>query len=499
MPIFNSNVYTGREGRDMLMRGVNIVADAVRTTLGSKGSNAVLQESVYPFHSVTNDGISIAQKVSSSHPVEAMGVSIMKEVADRANRESGDGTTTAMVLAQAILEAGSAAPERGVELMRSLNECLPLIDSSIDVQKKDISESEVAQAASISAEDPQLGKTLQDIYVAIGKDGIVEIEPSGTFETSWEASEGIRFRNAGFLSPYMANQGQKAVYKDPAILVARQRIATLQDIDGLFGQLSKAGINELVMLVDDIDLSVVNALAFTHAQGIFKTLIIKAPTLWKDWVIEDMAKVTGATIVESASGVTWKTLSPQHLGTCEKLTSSKDETVVVGIRDISEHVKALEAEGTDDSKLRLAWLKTKAATLKLGAPSESELRYKTLKAEDARNASYLALKGGIVPGGGVALKNAAKLMPNTPGGKILRKALYAPIMQIIRNAGATDEHIEAIKSDSEGFDSTTLGVVDMWAAGIVDPALVVKNSVRTAISIAGTVLTTETIAVAPKV
>lgn len=499
MPIFNSNVYTGREARDMLMRGVNIVADAVRVTLGSKGSNAVLQEEVYPFHSVTNDGISIAQKVKSSHPVEALGVSIMKEIADRANRESGDGTTTAMVLGQAIIEEGSASGEKGTTIMKSLNECIGVIDNSVDMQKKIIGVDEVADAATISAEDPKLGLLLQDIYKEVGKDGIVEIEPSGTFEDSWVLSEGIRLRNAGYLSPYMANQGTKAVYKEPAVLVARQKIATLQDIDNLFKQLSQAGVNELVMLVEDIDVQVVNALAYTHAQGIFKTLIIKAPILWKDWIIEDMAKITGATIVEASSGVTWKTVGTQHLGTCEKLVTTRDETLVVGIKDISEHIKKLEEEGTDDSKLRLAWLKTKAATLKLGAPTESELRYRTLKAEDARNAAYLALQDGVVPGGGVALRNAASLMPDTIGGRILRKALTRPFFQIISNASGPAGLVYN-NGTAEGFDATTGEIVDMWDAGIVDPAKVVKNAARTAISIAGTVLSTETIAVsAPKV
>lgn len=485
----------------MLMRGVNIVADAVKVTLGAKGSNAVLQEPVYPFHSVTNDGISIAQKVTSTHPVEVIGVSIMKEVADRANRESGDGTTTAMVLAQAILDEGTKTPNRGVEVMRSLNECLPIIEKSIDMQKKEISVDEVAGAATVSAEDPELGQMLQEVYQAVGKDGIVEIEPSGTYDTTWVLAEGIRLRNAGYISPYMANQGSKAVYKAPAVLVARQRIATLADIDGLFGQLSKAGINELVMLVDDIDPQVTAALAFTHAQGIFKTLIIKAPVLWKDWIIEDMAKITGATIIESASGVTWKTVGMQHLGTCDKLVTTRDETVVVGIKDISEHIARLEAEGTDDSKLRLAWLKTKAATLKLGAPSESELRYKSLKAEDARNAAYLALQDGVVPGGGVALRNAAKLMPDTIGGRILRKALIRPLEQIMMNAGADSKEFIDFQAlgDATGFDANDGHIKNMWDVGIVDPAKVVKNSVRTAISIAGTVLTAETIAVVPKV
>lgn len=500
MPIFNSNVYEGKEARDMLRRGADIVANAVKVTLGSRGSNAILQEDLHPYHVITNDGVSIAEKVFSTHPVEAIGVNLMKEVAHKANKESGDGTTTATTLTQAILSEGFDSGQKGMEVMRSLNECLPIIYASIDSQKKEISVDEVAAAATISAEDPKLGAILQEIYQKIGKDGIIEIEPSGTFETTYEATEGVRLRNARYLSDYMANEGTKAIYRNPRILICKSRIATLADIDPLFGQLSSKGINELVMFVDDIDPQVAAALAFTHQKAIFKTLIIKAPTLWKDWLFADFAAITGATIVEPASGVTFKNLSPEHLGTCEKLTATREDTIVVGIKDISQHVKNLEEQGTDDSKLRLSWLKTKAATLRIGANSESEMSYKLRKAEDARNASYLALQGGIVPGGGVALLNASNAMPDTIGGNILRKALKAPIFQIMKNAGVEkDTFLTSDYGISKGFDSESRSIVDMWEKGIVDPAQVVKNAVKNAISVAGTILTAETITVKQKV
>ena len=500
MPIFNSNVYTGKEAKDMLMRGVDIVADAVKTTLGARGSNAILQEPVQPFHVVTNDGVSIAEKVRSHHPVENIGVGLMKEVASRANNESGDGTTTAVVLAQAILRGGMDAGAKGIEVMRSLNECLPIIEAAIDDQKRDITVDEVEAVATVSGESKELGAMLQKIYQEIGPEGIIELDNSGTFETAYSVTEGVRLRGAGFVSQHMATEGSKAVYKNPKVLVVKQRIATLTDIDGIFAQLSKDGTNELVMFVDDIDQSVLAALAYTHARGIFKTLIIKAPTLWKDWLFEDLAKITGATVVEPSTGVTLKTVGLVHLGTCEKLTTTKDETVVVGIKDISGHVKALEADENPDTRLRVSWLKTKAATLRLGASSDSELSYKRLKAEDARNASWLALKHGVVPGGGVALYNAADKMPDTIGGNILRKALRAPIRQIMLNAGETESAMNMLESraPSVGYDANTRELVDMWEAGIVDPTKVVKNSVRNAISVAGTVLTAETITIIPK-
>ncbi len=496
MPLFNSNVYKGREARDMLKRGADMVADAVKPTLGSRGSNAILQEDLYPFHIVTNDGISIAQKVQSSHPVETIGINIMKEISDRANRESGDGTTTAMTLTQAILTEGMATEQSGMEIKRSLDECLPIIYASLDAQAKQITPDDVYAVANISGEDQTLAQSLADIYKAIGKDGIVEIDASGTFDTKVTITDGVKLRNCGYMAHYMANQGSSAVYKNPYILVCKQRISTLADIDPLFQEISGKGVNELVLFVDDIDPAVANALAFTHQKAIFRTLIIKAPILWKDWLFEDLAKITGATIVEPSSGLTFKALRMSHLGTCEKLTTSKTDTVVVGIKDISEHIKMLEERNDEDSKLRLAWLKTKAATLFLGASSESELSYKRLKAEDARNASYLALQGGVVPGGGVALKNASEGLPDTIGGKVLKIALKAPISQIIANAGVSG--IPEMLG-SEGFDATTRTVVDMWEAKIIDPLRVVKNSIKNAVSVAGTVLTAETIVIKPKV
>lgn len=491
MALYNSNVYTGQEARDHLMIGANCVADAVKVTLGAKGSNAILQEAQYPFHIITNDGISIAQKVVLQHPVQQMGANIMKEVADRSNKESGDGTTTAITVAQAILAEGKNRTESPIEIKRSLDACLPVIFESLDKQKRTITVDDVASVAAISGESVALGNTLQEIYQKIGAEGIIELDNSGTFETTYEVTEGVRLRFAGYLSPYMANQGTKAVYKNPKILIAKQRIATLADIDPLFQEMQREGVNELVMYVDDIDQSVLAALAFTHMKGIFKTLIIKAPTLWKDWLYEDFAKITGATIVESASGVTFKNVAFEHLGTCEKLVTTKEETTVIGIKDIAEHVKALEENKDEETKLRLSWLKTKAAVLKLGANSESELSYVRLKAEDARNAAHLALQDGVVPGGGVALLNATKSLPKTIGGEILAKALEAPILQIIENAGKKEmDFFGATLTETQGYDAKENKVVDMWEAKIIDAAAVTKNSVKNAISIAGTLLTT---------
>lgn len=290
--------------------------------------------------------------------------------------------------------------------------------------------------------------------------------------------------------PYMTNdgKGKSVTMLVPKVLITKEKISTITQIDPIFKTLHGQGVNELVIFCDDIDPSVSEYIAGAHMQGVFKTLVIKAPTLWKDWLFEDFAKITGATIVNPVTGLSLKKLQMNHLGTCDKIVTTKEETVVIGIQDITAHIKALEENKNDDSMLRLAWLKTKAAVLKIGANSEVELRYKYLKAEDARNASYLALKGGVVVGGGVALLNASKKLPDTIGGKILGVALEAPIRQIMKNAGHAEPELDKL-GGNKGFDAKKDMYVDMWKEGIVDPAIVVKNAIKNAISVAGTVLT----------
>lgn len=489
-----SNIYLDKDARDGLMRGVNGVADAVKLTLGAGGGNAIIHKALYPGHIITNDGKSIAEDCIFTNPVEQMGANLVKEIAQKTDRDSGDGTTTSTVLLQAILQEGMKVGASPMEIKRSLDECLPIINDSLDKQKKDITVDEVGQVATISSENEKVGATFQEIYQKIGKDGIIELDNSYIPETIYEITDGVRLRNAGFTYPYMANQGKYAVYKNPKILITKQRIATLQDIDPLFKALSQEGTTELVIFCDDIDPTVSTTIAQAHVQGIFKTLVIKAPTLWKDWIYEDFAKITGATIIDPAQGFNLKHLELRNLGTCDQITTSKDETVVRGIQDISTHIKALKDLVTDDSKIRLAWLQTKTAILKLGANSESELSYIRLKAEDARNASYLALQDGVVAGGGIALYNVD--LPNTIGGDILREALTAPMWQIVENAGVKDTtKIDGKVGGKMGFDAKTGKVVDMWEKGIIDPAKVVKNSIKNAISVAGTVLTTRIVVV----
>lgn len=477
------NIYTDRE---KLINGINKVCDAVKVTLGGAGANAILGESLPPYHIITNDGISIANKIHLADPVENMGANLMKEVATRANKESGDGTTTTMVLTQAILEEGLKSDASPMEIKRSLDECLPIINKALEEQKRDLHEDKIRDVALTSAEDQELAMTLETIYKEIGKNGIVELETSNTTETYYEIKEGVRLKNTGYIQSFGNIYGKEEVWKNPLILIVKQPITTNTQLEPIYQFLKGNNKTELVLFVDEIDQTALQAIAYLHVNGLFKTLVIKAPTLWKDLIYKDFAKITGANIVSPDSGISLKTVKMSDMGTCEKLVVTKNETRVIGIQDITSHIEDLKKEGTTEAELRLNWLQTKACELKLGANSESELSYKRLKAEDARNATYLALQGGVVPGGGVALFQCKKHLPDTIGGNILREALQMPMKQIGRNAGFEGGYKLGI---DKGVDTRTNEIVNMWEAGIIDPLIVVKNSIKDAISVAGTALT----------
>lgn len=484
--------------------GVSICADAVKGTMGAKGRNVFIEQEFYPFHIITNDGATIIDNIVLEDPLEKRGHALIKEATDRSNKNAGDGSTTTVVLIDAILKEGMKKGINTLEIKNSLDECLLLVEKSIDEQKKKITEKEVEQVATIAGESESLGKTLGEIYKLIGRDGIIHLEGSGTYDTSYSFIEGVRFFDTGYLSPFMVHderavkEGRKetrAVYENPTILVTKRKIQTINDINPLLQtieerhQKGELKNKDLVIFTDDMDSGVASLMVKAHKEKIFNILIIKAPTLWKNFVFEDFARITGSTIVEDASGITFSNLKLSHLGTCGKIIVDKEETVVIGISDIKDHIAELQAKGDDDSKLRLSWLTTKTAILKLGANSESELSYLRLKAEDAINASRLALQDGVVIGGGIALLNASKNLPDTIGGQILSVALWIPFAQILNNAGSTYSATDPIFGGSIGFNAKTGEVSDMWKSGIVDAAKVTKNAVRNAIGVASTILT----------
>lgn len=528
------NTYEEEETRSELMAGVNIAANLVKGTLSGVGYNVILEESVYPGHRVTNDGISILRKIQLPNRLQQVGVNLLKEASEKANLESGDGTTTAAVLTQAILNEGIKIEDVSpMEIKKSLDECLPIINAALESQKKDITIDDIRPIALISSESEELADIFQKIYSEIGTEGIVELDTSTLPETTYEITDGVRLRGAGFTYPYMVNdeKGRAAVYENPKILITKQKIGSTMEADALMKKFHEAGLQSIVIFCDEIDLGASQHFAKAHMEGIFKALIIKAPTLWKDWLFEDFAKITGATIIDRINGLNLKNFHPSHLGTCAKITTTKEETRIVGIQDISKHIESLK-ENTDDSKLRISWLQTKAAILKLGANTETELSHLKDKAEDARHACFLALNGGIVPGGGVALLNAAKELrnnkkllalhiepgtgkeqkPTLTGVSILYAALQAPFRQICENAGVNVQHnlsdkdLKTGKGESidinllkegRGLNAKSKEIVDMFDAGIVDSLVVTKNCIKNAISVAGTVLTVKAAVTTP--
>lgn len=489
---------TYQDALPRLAEGIRKCAAVVANTMGPKGSNIALQVNLPPYTITTNDGATIIKAMELSDPIERMGLSYLKEAVDRSNSNAGDGSTTTSILLDAIIQGGIASGANPMELKASLDSCLPLIEASIHDQTRQITVADILAVARIAGESEELATVLGEIYKVIGADGIIHLEGSGTYETTYGLIEGVRFIDTGYLSPYMANEGKKAVYQNPQILVTKNKIGHLKDIDPVLQALIANGVKSLVIFTDDMDSGVARTLIELqkNEKRSIDILIIKAPTLWKGFVFEDFAKCVGATIIEDSSGTSLgNKFRLEWLGSCETLITDKEETTLIGIKDIKDHVLDLEKEGTTDSKLRLSWLTTKTAILKLGAKSETELSYLRLKAEDAIFSSRSALKYGIVAGGGVSLRNCVEALPDTFGGLILKKALKVPITQIMTNAGAVPI-VEQLEGEM-GYNAKDLSVVNMFDAGIVDSSAIVLGAIRNALGIASTLLTISSVITLP--
>lgn len=485
--------------------GVQIATDIVKTTMGAKGNNVCLEQEDYPYISITNDGATIIDKIFLEDPCEKAGVQFLKEAVARSNANSGDGSTTTCVLLNAILQEGIKSGAKGIEIKNSLDSLLPIIIEKIDEQKREITSENVEAVATIAGESETIGKLLGEIYKKIGKEGIIHLEGSGTFDTSYDFIEGVRFAHTGYLSPYMVHDEQalkenrketKAVYENPVILVTKRKINHLNDINPLIATLQSMEKKNLVIFTDDMDSNVASVMVKAHVEHIFNILIVKAPVIYKNAVFEDFARCVGATVIEDSTGLNFKNLPLSALGTCDKIIVDKNETVLIGTKDISDHVAELKTKDDIESQMRCSWLTTKTILLKLGALSETDLYYKRLKCEDAIYSSRLALQDGIVVGGGLCLLNVAnELIGDSIGHRILKEALQSPLKQIVENAGSPEfsdinEKGELnISGGKRGFDAKNGKIVDMFDAGIVDSALIVKNAVRNALGIASTILT----------
>lgn len=496
------NFLIGEEARTKLITGAKKVVDAVAGTLGPGGYNFLAEHTLPPFQITSNDGVTLALSIELADPYEKIGANIIKEVARKADKSSNDGTTTAVVLAGAIIDAGKDSKLHPMQLKRGLEDCIPIVEEALKAQVKTIDVSEVGKVAAISAEDESIGKMIQEIYEQIGRDGIIFNDTSRDFKDSYTLDKGVHIPDCGFASPYMANvtpEGQlttSAVIKKPAIIVTRQKINDIKELEAI-GNILTHSKRDLIIFADEVEGKVVSDLVLTRLRGGIRTLLIKLPISYKDEWIEDIAKMTGATVIDPAIGLFLKDFKENLFGTCVEIVCDKENTFIDGTLDITEHIEVLKARGDDDSLLRAAKLNKKTAKYHAGALSEQALKYRHDKIVDALGASYHALNGGVVAGGGAALASIADELPDTEGGKILQGALRAPAKQVAVNAGRSDIVIGDDYKNGKGFDAKSGQFVDMFEANIVDAYQTTFNSFKSAVSVASTILTAHVVTILP--
>ena len=502
------------------------VADAVKITIGPRGRNVVLEKS-YGAPTITNDGVSIAKEITLSDKMENMGAEIVKEVAQKTNDTAGDGTTTAVVLMQAIVKEGIKQTAMGVNAMGikvGIESATEAIVKALRSIAKPIKEkNEIIQVATISAESAELGKIIADTIDKVGKDGVVTVEESQSFGVECDVVEGMQF-DKGYVSPYMITNAERmeAEYRDVPILITDKKISTIQEILPLLEKLAKGGRKELVIIADDVDGEALATFVVNKLRGAFSVLAVKAPGYGdkKKDMLADIATVTGGKVVSEELGVKLDGADVAMLGRASKVIATKDNTIVVGGKgkrnDIDERIKQLKKQRDnteskyDVEKLdeRIAKLSGVVAVIRVGAATETEMKYLKLKIEDAVNATKAAIEEGIVAGGGSALVRAAgelerilaakKIVTKERelGYRIVAKALTAPTRQIAVNAGKEDGSVivDRIRNGKGniGYDALKDEIVpDMIMAGIVDPVKVTRLGVENACSAAAILLTTE--------
>jgi len=539
---FNLDVLSALKG------GIDEVANTVKITLGPRGRNVILDKG-FGTPMITNDGVTIAKEIELPDKFKNMGAELIKEVAEKTNDAVGDGTTTAIVLAQAIIEEGLKALSMGVnpmDLRRGIEKKVSAIVNSLEQSKRIVeTKDQVIQVATIASEDKEAGKMIADVMEEVGKDGVVTVEESQTFGLSKELVEGLQFDN-GYISHYMITNTERmeAEYREPYILITDQKISAINDILPILEKLSQTGKKALVIIAEDVDGEALATLVVNKLRGTFNSLAVKAPGFGdrRKEMLQDIAIVTGGKLISEEVGLKLENVEIEMLGQADKIVATKENTTIVGGKGEKEEIQKrikqirMQLEQTDSEfdkeKLqeRLAKLAGGVAVIKVGAATEAEMKYKKMKIEDAVAATKAALAEGIVPGGGIALaivsgvftKLIVKMVPQNnkeavsppelPGfvvaDNILKNACEAPFRQILKNAGADEVIIykiaEAIKKQIEthqdetgkmdwaiGYDAVTGEVNDMFALGIIDPTKVVKSALQNAASMASMFLTTE--------
>ncbi|MCX8007975.1 MAG: chaperonin GroEL [Coriobacteriia bacterium] len=508
------------EARRGLEAGVNKLADAVKVTLGPKGRYVVLEKK-FGAPTITNDGVTIAKEIELEDPIENMGAQLVKEVATKTNDVAGDGTTTATLLAQVIVREGLrnvAAGANPLAIKRGIEKAVDAVVAEIRANAKDIEDKdEIAHVGSISAADETIGNKIAEAMEVVGKDGVITVEESQTFGIEIETVEGMQF-DKGYISPYMITDPDRmeAVLEDPFILVANQKIGNIQDLLPVLEKVMQAG-RPLLIIAEDVEGEALATLIVNKLRGTFTSVAVKAPGFGdrRKRMLEDIAIVTGGQVVSEELGYKLENVTLDMLGRAEKVKVTKEDTTIIGGKGSEDQIKArinqikTEIENTDSDfdreKLqeRLAKLAGGVAVIKVGAATEVELKEKKHRIEDALQATRAAVEEGIVPGGGVALVNAAKALDALKlddeeemiGVKIIRKALSAPLKTIADNAGfegsVVVEKVAAMEK-GHGLNAATGEYGDMVKMGVIDPVKVTRSALQNAASIASLILITET-------
>ena len=512
-------LYYGEDSRRKLLAGVDKLADTVKITLGPKGRNVLIEKS-YGSPLITNDGVSIAREIELEDQVENMGAQLVKEVATKTNDVAGDGTTTATLLAQSIIREGFKNVTAGANPMILKRGIAGAVDAAVDYLKGDAKmvddKESIAQVASVSANDAEIGELIAEAMEKVGKDGVITVEESKTLSTSLEVVEGMQF-DRGYLSPYMANnEKMEAVMSKPYILLTDKKLSNIQDIIPLLEGVMKAG-RSLLIVAEDVDGEALATLILNKLRGTLDVVAVKAPGFGdrRKAMMEDIAVLTGGVVISEELGYELKEATIDMLGQAETVKVNKDNTVIVnGAGDKEElsariaQIKAQVEETTSDfdrEKLqeRLAKLSGGVAVINAGAASETELKEKKLRLEDAMNATKAAVEEGIVAGGGVSLIRAISAVKDyadkqegdmKTGARIVMRALEEPVRQIAENAGFDGAVVVAAVKDAKGdigFNAANEKYEDMIKAGIVDPVKVTRSALQNAGSVAGMLLTTE--------
>jgi chaperonin GroEL len=518
-------VIHGEDSRAAILRGINQLADAVKITLGPKGRNVVIDKK-YGSPTITKDGVTVAKEIELKDSLEMIGAQMVREVASKTSDVAGDGTTTATVLAQAIFREGVktvAAGANPMALKRGIDKAVEQATAAIQKLSKPVKGDAIAQVGTVSANgDQTIGNIIAEAMNKVGKDGVITVEESRTMETALEVVEGMQF-DRGYLSPYFVTDPERmeAVLDNPLILINEKKVSSMKDLLPLLEQVAKLG-KPMLIIAEDVEGEALATLVVNKLRGTLNIAAVKAPGFGdrRKAMLEDIAILTGGKVISEDLGIKLENVKLEDLGRAKKITIDKDNTTIVegtGKQgDIEGRVKTLRAQIEDTTsdydreKLqeRLAKLVGGVAVIKVGAATETEMKEKKARVEDAMHATRAAVEEGIVPGGGVALVRAAKTLEKYQinedgegdpdeqiGVNIVRRALEEPLRQIVQNAGKEGavvvERVRSEKNENIGFNAATETFEDLVKAGVIDPAKVTRTALQNAASIAGLMLTTE--------